>query len=525
MSASSADTNVDSSATPPGEISVRSNDRLVLFVLAGFATVYSLLLLVSELLPFVDLPFHLGVATVVREYGESGNQFSDYFTLQIFGQPNVFYIWFCTLSVFPSVEFANKVYFALYSFLLPLSIYVLIRELRGNTWFSLLSFLYLYNFNTHWGFVGFVGAMPAVFFLLTGVSRHLRNPTALTRIGIATGALLLFFIHVLAALFFLLVYGISCVTHKRMDRKELVSSLALMLPVVTLIGWWWLGTESDSEQTLMQFLVSYYDSLFFKSFYIRSFFFIFDNSYLAGGRGGLIWGGLLAGISTFFIAWAVVFERNAMSQALRNPDNRLAMVLVGAAFFCFFLLPEGLPGQWALSQRFSVYSVLGLIVVSSLFDFRILPRKLIASIILGGCLLHAGLYADYFRDFGIETNGFTEEILPDADGNRLAGLILEPKFRGTLSYLHFPNYYIVRKQGIAVSRMVDFRFGTIRRKPQGRELPEALMRFDIEPDYSGEYDEIDYLVVRGEITDGMWDSLFKFEEATRKGGWSLLVRR
>ena len=47
MSASSADTNVDSSATPPGEISVRSNDRLVLFVLAGLAAVYSLLLLVS----------------------------------------------------------------------------------------------------------------------------------------------------------------------------------------------------------------------------------------------------------------------------------------------------------------------------------------------------------------------------------------------------------------------------------------------------------------------------------------------
>ena len=65
-------------------------DRAVLGVILAFATGYSLLLLVSDLLPFVDLPFHLGVATVVRGYGEAGNQFSEYFSLHIAGQPNIF---------------------------------------------------------------------------------------------------------------------------------------------------------------------------------------------------------------------------------------------------------------------------------------------------------------------------------------------------------------------------------------------------------------------------------------------------
>lgn len=525
MSVSPPDMDHSAEASPSTTHSPWTHEKFVPYVLLVLGSVYSSLLLLSELLPFVDLPFHLGVATVVRGYGEAGNQFSDYFTLKIAGQPNVLYIWFCSAPIFPSVEFANKVYFALYTFALPFSIYALIRELRGNTWFAVLSFLYLYNFNTHWGFVGFVGAMPAVFFLFTVVLRHLRSPTLLTRIGIAVGSFLLFFIHVLAALFFLLAFWLTCLVDQRLARRDVVASGALTLPVIALIVWWWMGTESGDDQSLVEFLLSYYQNLFIRSFQVRSFFFIFDNSYLAGGRAGLLWGGLIAGISVSFASWALVMERNVFVAALKDPKNRPIFVFTAAAAGCFFLLPEGLPGQWALNQRFSVYSILGLIVASSVIDLKRLPRQIIVASIASGCLLHAVVYADYFWDFGIETSGFTDEILPDAQGTRLAGLILDPHYRGALSYLHFSNYYIVRKQGIAVSRMVDFRFGTVRRKPEGGTLPEAMMRFDIAPDYSGEYDDIDYLVVRGNITPDMRESLFNFEETAHTDGWSLLVRR
>lgn len=502
-----------------------ADERFVPFVLVFLGCVYSSLLLLSDLLPFVDLPFHLGVATVVRGYGEAGNQFSDYFTLQIAGQPNVFYLWFCSLSIFPSVEFANKVYFSLYSFLLPMSLYAVIRQLRGNTWFSVLGFLYLYNFNTHWGFVGFVGAMPAVVFLFALVLRHLREPTALTYVGIAVGALCLFFIHVLGALFFLCVYGLTCLLLYGADRKQFAKSMLLIVPTVVLVGGWWIGTVSESEQSLGEFLMSYYQDSYARSFRVRSFFFIFDNSYLAGGRQGLIWGGLIAALSMSFIGWAAVLEWKTFLPTLKERRFRPAIAFVLGAAFCFLCLPEGLPGQWALNQRFSVYFILGVIALSSVFELKMLPRPLVIAVILSGCLVHAALYADYFRDFGEETDGFAEAILPVAGETRLAGLILEPHFRGTLSYLHFSNYYIVRRQGIAVSRMVDFRFGTVRRKEDGSDLPEAMMRFDISPDYAGEYDEIDYLMVRGEISPSMRDSLNNFEESNRHGKWSLLVKR
>jgi hypothetical protein len=502
-----------------------TNEKYVPIVLLILGGVYCSLLLLSELLPFVDLPFHLSVATVVRGYGESSNQFSDYFSLQMAGQPNVLYIWFCSAPVFPSVEFANKVYFALYTFMLPFSVFALIRTLGGNTWFSVLSFLYIYNFNTHWGFVGFVGAMPAVFFLFTTLVLHLRAPSWKTRAAIAVGSFLLFFIHVLAAVFFLLTYWLTCLFDKRLTVRGTVASVALTLPLISLIGWWWLGTESSGEQSLVEFLSSYYSNLYVGSLYVRSFFFIFDNSYLAGQHAGLVFGGLIALVSVLFIGWALIMEKAAIVAAVKNPEHQPALIFAGAAAGCFWLLPEGLPGQWALNQRFSVYSVLGLIVLSSVIDLKRMPREWVVGIIAAACVMHAVLYADYFRDFGIETAGFTDEILPEAEGNRLAGLILKPHFRGTLSYLHFSNYYIVRKQGIAVSRMVDFRFGTVRRKFEDGRLPEAKMRFDMAPDYSGEYDDIDYLVVRGDLSADMRDSLLNFEEKTRTGDWSLLVRR
>jgi hypothetical protein len=502
----------------------RADEKYVLPVLFVLGCGYTALLFLSDLLPFVDLPFHLGVATIVRSYGEVGNQFSDYFTLQITGKPNVLHLWFCSSPFFSSVEFANKVYLGLYTFLLPLSLYTVIRELRGNTWFAVLSYLYLYNFSTHWGFVGFIGAIPAVFFLFSVVLRHLHRPTRWTRLTLVVGSLALFFVHVLAALFFLSVYWLSCLIDQKTDLRYRLLSVALTFPLIALIGWWWMGTSSGNGETLFEFMLSYYPDLFVRSFSLRSFFFSFDNSYLADGRLGIIWGGLIAAVSVSFLAWAAVFERSSFVTSLKQARNRPALAFLFAASFCYFVLPEGLPGQWALNQRFSVYFVLGAIAFSSVLELRRLPRGLVISVIVGACLFHGALYADYFRDFGVDSAGFTELILPESSEKRLAGLIIDPHFRGTLSYIHFSNYYIVRKQGIAVSGMVDFRFGTVRLKEDGADLPRDILRYDLRPDYAGEFGGIDYLVVRGEISPHLRDTLRDFEETVHQGGWSLLTR-
>jgi hypothetical protein len=495
------------------------------WVILLLAACYSTLLFLSDLLPFVDLPFHLGAAAVVRGYDVGGNLFSDYFSFEFARQPNVLHLWFCSRPIFPSVEFANKVYFSLYTCLLPISILTVIRQLRGNPWVALLSFLFLYNFNVHWGFVGYILAIPAVFFLFALVLRHLEKPDIATHVGIALGAFALFFIHVLGALFFIAAYGLVCLVQYWRDPSKLVQCSALLLPLLGTMAWWWLGLDNDGEQGLGSVLADYYREDYLRSLRTRALFFIMDNAYLEVGRPGLLFGAVMAASSAVICLLALVIERTPLWLALRSPRARPILCFVATASLCFFLLPEGLPGQWALNQRFSVFAVLGIIIFSSLIELNRVKRGPLIAGMIAVCAVHGALYANYFRDFERDTAGFVENILPDAGKERLAMLIIEPHYRSVLAYLHFSNYYIVRRQGIAVTRMVDFRFGTIRRKPSGGELPPAMMRFDLQPQYRGEYDDLDYLVVRGEIPHPLRDALHKFEETRRNGAWALFERR
>ena len=136
----------------------------------------------TRLYPFLDAPNHLAMATIYRYYGEPTNQFASYYAIDTSLKPNVAHLFFCGSELFPSVEFANKVFYCLYMLLFPLSILLVIKKIGGNQWFSLLSFLFLYNINVMYGFNGFVIAMPFVMFTLYVVLNP-EQQTVLTGIG------------------------------------------------------------------------------------------------------------------------------------------------------------------------------------------------------------------------------------------------------------------------------------------------------------------------------------------------------
>jgi hypothetical protein len=139
------------------------------------------LLLVStiRIYPFLDTPNHLAIATIYRYYGETTNQFADYYTIDTFLKPNVFHLFFCGSKLFPTVEFANKVFYCLYVVLFPLSILIAIKKIGGNKCFSLLSFLFLYNINVLYGFNGFIIALPFVMFTFCLMLYYIENKTLL----------------------------------------------------------------------------------------------------------------------------------------------------------------------------------------------------------------------------------------------------------------------------------------------------------------------------------------------------------
>ena len=139
-----------------------SSGRSFLAAFAALAALHVVAVSSSRLLPFIDLPNHLAAATIVRHYGEFGNEFSRYFRVDLFPRPNVLHIVFCSLKIFPSVEAANRAWYIIYLLLLPFSTALLVRRLGGAAWVSALSLLMLYSYSVCWGFAGYTMAIPLI---------------------------------------------------------------------------------------------------------------------------------------------------------------------------------------------------------------------------------------------------------------------------------------------------------------------------------------------------------------------------
>ena len=166
-----------------------------------FIILHLFLILNQRIYPFVDMPSHLAAATIFRYYNEPTNQFEKYYSIDMFPKPNIFYILFCSLKIFPSVEFANKIFLCIYAILLPLSVLLIIKKMKGNLWFSLLSFLFLYNFNLGWGFVNFIISIPFILLFIYFLIDYHHKKDIKGKVILTVFFLFLFLLHALAALF------------------------------------------------------------------------------------------------------------------------------------------------------------------------------------------------------------------------------------------------------------------------------------------------------------------------------------
>lgn len=75
---------------------------------------YAVLTWMPRVYPMVDIPFKLASCEIIRYMSDPGNRFAEYYAVDWSLKPNILYTLFCSWSVFPSVEFANRVFLALY---------------------------------------------------------------------------------------------------------------------------------------------------------------------------------------------------------------------------------------------------------------------------------------------------------------------------------------------------------------------------------------------------------------------------
>ena len=482
--------------------------------------------------PFIDVPNHLALATIIKFYGEATNAFKQYYSIDMFLKPNTFHPLFCGLNIFPSIEIGNKIFYCLYVLLFPLSVLLIIKKLNGNKWFSILSFLLIYNFNVMWGFVGFTISIPFILFLLyflidSQYSNNLWNKAVLAILFI-----ILFFMHALACIFSLFFFFVFCLYYHRTSLLKILKESIVTIPALVLITQWWViesVTRSSAEnyynKSILNFIIHYYQTEYFKYLKYRGNLFFLDNYFLYDGLTGRFISFLFVLFIIIISLYQLILNRKALYNDFMNKKNEPALIFMACSFFCYLIIPLELPDYSLLSERFSVFCLISIIILGSVISPK-KPKKMKIFIIYLVCSLHFILWSDYFYDFQKENYFFTKNLFPENSKNKkLAGLIYDNNFRGNPIYSHFMDYYIVWKNGIASVRFIDAKSFAVRRKVSKELLPPYFEWGDDGAEYDGRYANMDYILVRGRLDKKLSSYLEDFKLVKAVSEWSLYERK
>jgi len=491
------------------------------------------LMLVPRIFPLIDLPYQLSAATIYRFYDAPDSFFPDYYSIKVLPNPNVAHFLFCGSGIIPGgVETANRVFLILCVILLPVATLLTLRRWGGDPWLSLPAFLLVYHYSFSWGFPGYALAVPFVLIGALLLGEHRRRPRAWLGCLLALWPLLLYGMHLLAALFFAWLLALHAVSLLRRAPRRAFADLAALVPLVALIIYWQMrgGPGNDGPGVLPE-LQNYYVKHYAKSLLRRAAIFFWDNHALLRGAAGYAVAMLFSG-PIVALALAAVARANRGRAAPRPTPAEpidISILLLIAAASAYVLVPFQIPGTAHLFERFAVLVMLACLLYAAR-HLTLSPR--LRLIVLGLCLAHWGLWAEYHVDFRRQTTDFDRNILPEAAPDTVLGaFVFDAGYRGRPIFIHFPDYFTVWKQGISVSKVGDYRFYPIHRRASVERLPvynEWIGKFGTfngaSNGYDGDYQGLPYLLTRGSPPPELRHALAGYQVARRQDDWTLLQR-
>ena len=469
--------------------------------------------------PFTDLPNHLAVAAIYRDYDAPDSLYRNYVLLERLFQPNTFFPWFCSLPVFANVEQGARVFYGLYILALPLSVWSLLRRLGGDGRGAVLSLLLLYHYSVTWGFVGYTASLPAfcgawscqLAWLRDGKSKHL--------LPLSLFLVLLFFLHGQTTLFALFFLGLQAAYNRRRQLSSLVPLGAAALPVLLFVtAWLTAGGGFQPGSHTGHLLQDYYLGGEFLAAWPQRLAdaVTLDNRALYEGAAGYL-------AASFFTLVLGAFAWNRCRYS-RKPWKQHRLFSVWLLLFLslggVLVLPREIDGHGIIYERFSVFLLLGLVLLAGTGSVRPLGKRAVAAMLLVS-LLHGAAWSEYFWSFRQDSASFNASLLPAAESGLVAPLFYDNSFRGRPVYLHFANYQTLDNGGLAVNAFIDYRFGTIRRHVDEATLPRYDEWISWRWSYENLYPEVPWLLVRGEAPDRADAFFAQYRLEKEQGPWQL----
>lgn len=497
---------------------MNTSESQVRTALLTFVAVHAIALCAFPLLPFIDLPNHLSEATIFQQYGAADNSLAEYYKPVPAYFPNTLHPVFC--SMFSNIETGNKVFHVLCVVLLVLSVHLIIKKLNGNPWYGLLALLFTYNYNFTYGFVGFAMSIPMLFFLFYLILLDVERERVVIRIAIAVVLVLLFLSHAQNALLGLLLYGVVMLyTYWKTPGKLVARVLTVPLPLIVLIVSWWITRDKQNESSTLDYLFTYYTSSYFREFPMRFRIVVFDNFQLLDGVPGIIVAALFFLCVLIPVLWFKGWRN--FSIIFKSRITIFAFVLLVVVSGCYMILPDKLPGQTPLFQRFTTIVILALIIC-----FSVLLRNVTSNALkyFAGAtvVVYSFFWIEYMYAFNKQNEGFNRSFFSEAPNqSRIAGLMYQSRFRGRNVYIHYPNYFVVWNKGIAASKIIDYRFGLVRRVADENTLPFYNELIGDGYKHIDTYDHLEYLLVHGQAPVQPDLNLEGFALTRQVGDWQL----
>ena len=489
--------------------------RWVAWTAVGAGAALAVPFWIGRYLPFLDMPQHLALATVIRHHADPEWGFDPYFEVQ-WGELTPYWLTYLAVHLLAQlmpVETAARVFLSLYALAFPWAGVALCRGFGRPAWIGLLAAPLALNTNLYYGFVNYCAGVVLLLFAVAAFQRQLDEPGAGRSVRLGLLAAALFFAHVQALAVFLACASIQALASPSAGRRALRAGLPLAPTVLGLLAPWTYATFVDPQGPQRQFASIRGDPA-------PRFETLATNleelpASIAGafqdGSDGLLLG-------AWFAVTAVGLVRGWRCGEPVRP-RLVPASLAAAALAGYFLAPMSIKGQWNINPRFALPAALLLLPVA-----RFGSRRW-AGAAIGLTLATAANAAWQHRAFDREVGPFEGALEAIPRGRRVLALMHDPRGRvlEKWPYLHFGQYSMVRRGGaaggsFAASAPMPVRYRNANAFPH----PSPWRPGDFDPSLHGP--SYEYILVRGDphgFPSVVGSSDGVLETVHREGPWGV----
>lgn len=457
----------------------------------GFALLFPLFvlpLLVTRLVPGLDLPFHLAMVDMLTKAGDPGSPYAAFYEGSLRVSPYLGHLGIVGALVRLGVPglVAHKLLLGAYVGAMPLSLSRLLASCGRSRVLALLSFPLAYNLTVLYGFISFALSVPLVLWTVSFATELLARPQQdgaspgwrRAAAGLLVSSVALFLCHLQNYLFGLAAVAGGAVLSRTGWRQRL-RTLACLVPSLGLLVYWQLGSRyaagpaAPGEHGPLAALRIVWQlsglkmnvgprTAAFHTILLRGF--QDDSDHLAAA---LL---MLTLLGYFVLGWVLELRPPRDGAAPQTRWPLTAMLALFGAVAAYFALPHHLREFELMTfyPRFSVLvaALLTLLVPSAL---RGLPRRATYALIVPALAIGvfcAVMVTRHFAQFGRETADFMAVVAQTPPGGRALGLSFDRRSRvmeNESTLVGLPSYYPVLRP--APSSFVEILYCGMRHMP------------------------------------------------------------